>query len=204
MTSHSLPASPHTRIEDVCALLTGVTLVAVGVALFAQAGLLTGGMAGLAFGLHYLTGWGFGLWFFMLNLPFYWLAVRKMGWAFTCKTFAAVALLAVVADWQPTVLQLQAVHPAYAAVVGGLLMGVGMLVLFRHRASLGGVGIAALFLQERYGWRAGRVQMGLDVVILLSGFWIVDIERAAWSVLAALTLNQVLAMNHRPGRYGGQ
>lgn len=204
MSANTLPASPHTHLEDACALLTGVTLVAVGVALFTQAGLLTGGMAGLAFGLHYLTGWGFGLWFFALNLPFYWLAVRKMGWAFTCKTFVAVGLLAAIADWQPLVLQLQAVHPAYAAVVGGLLMGVGMLVLFRHRASLGGVGIAALYLQERYGWRAGRVQMGLDALILLSGFFIVEPERAAWSILAAVTLNQVLTMNHRPGRYGGK
>ena len=58
-------------------------------------------------------------------------------------------------------------------------------------------------LQERYGWRAGYVQMGLDCLILLSAFFIVDVERALWSILAALTLNQVLSMNHRPGRYGG-
>ncbi len=45
--------------------------------------------------------------------------------------------------------------------------------------------------------------MGLDCLILLSAFFIVDVERALWSILAALTLNQVLSMNHRPGRYGG-
>ena len=160
-------------------------------------------MAGLAFSLHYATHIGFGVWFFVLNLPFYWLAVRKMGWAFTVKTFCAVGLLAVVSELQPLFLSLERVQAPYAAVVGGILMGVGMLVLFRHRCSLGGVGIAALFLQERYGWRAGYVQMGLDCLILLSAFFIVDVERALWSILAALTLNQVLSMNHRPGRYGG-
>ncbi len=36
-------------------------------------------MAGLGFALHYATDIGFGLWFFLLNLPFYWLALRK--WA---------------------------------------------------------------------------------------------------------------------------
>lgn len=194
---------PHTMLEDAAAIFTGVLMISVGVALFKQAGLVTGGMAGLAFSLHYATHIGFGVWFFVLNLPFYWLAVRKMGWAFTVKTFCAVGLLAVVSELQPLFLSLERVQAPYAAVVGGILMGVGMLVLFRHRCSLGGVGIAALFLQERYGWRAGYVQMGLDCLILLSAFFIVDVERALWSILAALTLNQVLSMNHRPGRYGG-
>lgn len=197
------PPLPHTLLEDAAAIFTGVLMISVGVALFKQAGLVTGGMAGLAFSLHYATHIGFGVWFFVLNLPFYWLAVRKMGWAFTVKTFCAVGLLAVVSELQPLFLSLERVQAPYAAVVGGILMGVGMLVLFRHRCSLGGVGIAALFLQERYGWRAGYVQMGLDCLILLSAFFIVDVERALWSILAALTLNQVLSMNHRPGRYGG-
>ena len=192
---------PHTSLEDVAAIITGVLLVSVGVAFFKQAGLVTGGMAGLAFSLHYATEIGFGLWFFALNLPFYWLAIRKMGWAFTLKTFAAVGLLSVVSEWQPRFMQLQSVHPAYAAIVGGVLMGVGMLVLFRHRCSLGGFGITALYLQDRYGWRAGYVQMTFDCLVLISAFFIVDTERALWSILAALTLNQVLSMNHRPGRY---
>ena len=207
MNTRHQPAAPaplpHTLLEDAAAIFTGVLMISVGVALFKQAGLVTGGMAGLAFSLHYATHIGFGVWFFVLNLPFYWLAVRKMGWAFTVKTFCAVGLLAVVSELQPLFLSLERVRAPYAAVVGGILMGVGMLVLFRHRCSLGGVGIAALFLQERYGWRAGYVQMGMDCLILLSAFFIVDVERALWSILAALTLNQVLSMNHRPGRYGG-
>lgn len=204
---HTPPAvapapTPHTTLEDAAAIFTGVLMISVGVALFKQAGLVTGGMAGLAFALHYASDVGFGVWFFILNLPFYWLAVKKMGWAFTFKTFCAVGLLAVVSELQPYFLQLQSVQAPYAAVVGGILMGVGMLVLFRHRCSIGGLGIAALYLQQRYGWRAGYVQMGLDCIILISAFFIVDLEQALWSILAALTLNQVLSMNHRPGRYG--
>ncbi|MBF6631772.1 MAG: YitT family protein [Comamonas sp.] len=207
--SHNTPTSappappPHTHWEDAAAILTGVLLVSVGVVFFKQAGLVTGGMAGLSFALHYATHTGFGVWFFLLNLPFYWLAIRKMGWAFSIKTFCAVALLSLVTELQPRFLQLEAIQAPYAAIVGGMLMGVGMLVLFRHRCSIGGLGIAALYLQQRYGWRAGYVQMVFDCLILISAFFIVDTERALWSILAALTLNQVLSMNHRPGRYGG-
>ena len=198
----ALPAAqPHSRTEDAVAILTGVTLVSVGVAFIASAGLLTGGMTGLAFVLHYATGIGFGKLFFVLNLPFYWLALRKLGTGFTLKTFTAVALLSALAGLQSQFLQISQLHPAYAAITGGLIMGIGFLVLFRHRCSLGGVGILALYLQDRYGWRAGKVQMAVDCCIVLAALVTVEPQRVLWSVAGAVALNLVLAMNHRPGRY---
>ncbi len=194
-------AQPHSRTEDAVAILTGVTLVSVGVAFIASAGLLTGGMTGLAFVLHYATGIGFGKLFFVLNLPFYWLALRKLGTGFTLKTFTAVALLSTLAGLQSQFLQISQLHPAYAAITGGLIMGIGFLVLFRHRCSLGGVGILALYLQDRYGWRAGKVQMAVDCCIVLAALVTVEPQRVLWSVAGAVALNLVLAMNHRPGRY---
>ncbi len=191
----------HSRVEDAVALLVGVTLVSVGIAFLGGAGLLTGGVAGLAFVLHYATGVGFGKLFFLLNLPFYWLALRRMGLAFTLKTFAAVALLAVLTEMQAGLLHLQQLPPAYAALIGGLIMGMGFLVLFRHRCSLGGVGILALYLQGRHGWRAGKVQMAVDCCIVAAALVTIEPARVAWSVLGAVALNLVLAMNHRPGRY---
>jgi uncharacterized membrane-anchored protein YitT (DUF2179 family) len=192
---------PHSRTEDAVALFTGVLLISVGVAFFTSAGLLTGGTAGLAFLLHYATGWSFGKVFFVLNLPFYWLAWRKLGGAFTLKTFAAVLLLSVLTDLQSRFLQIAQLQPLYAAVAGGLITGTGFLVLFRHRCSLGGVGILALYLQDRHGWRAGKVQMAVDCGIVLLALFTVEPLRVAWSIAGAVALNLVLAMNHRPGRY---
>ena len=194
-TANAAPAMvPHTRTEDAVA-------IGVGVAFLASAGLLTGGMAGLAFVLHYATGIGFGKLFFALNLPFYWLALRKLGLAFTLKTFAAVALLSVLSELQSQFLQISELQPLYAAITGGLIMGMGFLVLFRHRCSLGGVGIMALYLQDRFGWRAGKVQMAVDCCIVLAALVTVEPLRVLWSVIGAVALNLVLAMNHRPGRY---
>jgi uncharacterized membrane-anchored protein YitT (DUF2179 family) len=202
MSSAAVPAMvPHSRTEDAVALFTGVLLISVGIAFFTSAGLLTGGTAGLAFLLHYATGWSFGKVFFALNLPFYWLAWRKLGRAFTFKTFAAVLLLSVLTDLQLQFLQIAQLQPLYAAIAGGLITGTGFLVLFRHRCSLGGVGILALYLQDRHGWRAGKVQMAVDCGIVLLALFTVEPLRVAWSIVGAVALNLVLAMNHRPGRY---
>ncbi len=195
--------SEHTLFEDVQALVTAALFVALGVGMFAHAGLLTGGTAGVAFLVHYATGWRFGPVFFVINLPFAWFAVRTMGWRFTVKTFVAVALLSVFTEALPLVVRFDWLQPIYAAVMGGFLIGVGLLMLFRHHASLGGLNVLVLWLQQRYGWRAGAVQMGIDCLIVVAAFAIVDPTRVAISVLGAVALNLVVAVNHRPGRYLG-
>jgi uncharacterized membrane-anchored protein YitT (DUF2179 family) len=196
-----VPPSRHKPHEDIQALLTGTLFVALGVVMFRHTGLITGGTAGLAFLLHYATGWNFSLVFFAINLPFYGLAFQRMGWVFTLKTFAAVALLAVFVQWVPQGITFAALSTGFAAVTGGLLMGAGMLMLFRHRASLGGFNVLVLYLQERFGWRAGHVQMAFDCAIVLAAMAVVDWSQILWSVLGAVVLNMTLAINHRPGRY---
>lgn len=191
----------HRPYEDVQALITGTLFVALGIVMFGHSGLLTGGTAGIAFLIHYATGWNFGLVFFLINLPFYGLAWRRMGRAFTLKTFAAVGLLSLFVNLLPKLVSFQSLSPAFSAVMGGLLMGAGMLMLFRHRASLGGFNVLVLFLQERFGWRAGRIQMAFDCAIVLGSFALVDWQHVALSVLGAVMLNQTLATNHRAGRY---
>jgi uncharacterized membrane-anchored protein YitT (DUF2179 family) len=191
----------HSLLEDVQALVTGTLLVSLGVALLGKAGLITGGTVGIAFLLHYLTGISFGKLFFAVNLPFYFLALKKMGWKFTLKTFVAVFLLSAFSELLPLVFRLEALNPLYAAVMGGLLCGVGLLVLFRHKASLGGINVLVLYLQERYGLRAGLVQLGLDAAILLLSIPKISLASVAISLLGAAMLNLTLAVNHRPGRY---
>ena len=191
----------HSLFEDAQGVFTGTVLASLGVMLLAKAGLLTGGVAGMAFLLHYAFGWSFGLGFFVINLPFYWLAYKRLGPAFTVKTFCAIGLLAILSEYQPKLLEIGGINPVWAAVLGGLLIGMGMLALFRHRASLGGVGILALYLQDRFGWRAGLVQLAIDLCILALAFLVASPFMVLCSVLGALALNFFIAVNHRTDRY---
>jgi len=80
---------------------------------------------------------------------------------------------------------------------------VGLLILFRHQSSLGGFNILALLLQEKLKWRAGYVQMVLDVAIVLAALALVSPVMVLLSAAGATLLNFILALNHRPGRYLG-
>jgi uncharacterized membrane-anchored protein YitT (DUF2179 family) len=193
--------SRHTAFDDLQGIVAGIGLVSLGLAMFKAAGLATGGVAGVAFLLHYAAGVNFGVAFFVLNLPFYLLAIRRMGLAFTLKTSGAVAALAVAADLVPLAMDVSRIVTLYAAICGGLLIGSGFLVLFRHHASLGGVGILAYFLQERHGWRAGVVQLAFDLAVLALATTTLDARKVLHSIIGAAVMNFVLAVNHKPGRY---
>ena len=195
------PADRHNLFDDAQALLTGTLVVAIGLVFIKQAGLLTGGTTGLAFLVHYFAHTNFGLTLFLLNIPFYALAWWRIGKVFTFKTILSVALLGFFTETLPQVLTLTWINPYFAGIAGGLLFGIGILILFRHRASLGGFNILVLYLQERHGWRAGKVQMGLDLCILAAGTLRLPVSLLAASILGAVLLNLVLTVNHRPERY---
>ena len=202
MESPSLPPPDrHTLLEDVQAIFTGTLFVSIALVLYNRAGLLSGGTAGGALLLHYASGWNFGRLFFLINLPFYWFSWHRMGREFTIKTFIAVSLLALFTEFTPRYLQIGELHPGYAAVAGGLLLGTGCLFLARHRASLGGATIVSLYLQDKHGIRAGKVQMAIDCSIVLLALLLVEPSRVAWSVLGAVAMSLFLWVNHKPGRY---
>ena len=191
----------HTKAEDFQGLMTGAVISSLGFFLLGKAGLLTGGTAGVAFLMHYLTNWSFGLWFFLLNLPFYYLSIRKVGWDFTLKTFVAIGATSALVEVQPHFLGIATLNPIWAAILGGLLLGYGLLAFYRHRASLGGVGILGIYLQDRFGIRAGLVQMAFDVAVLIAAFFVVDPYIVACSVLSAVVINLFVTVNHRKDRY---
>ncbi|RUM12858.1 YitT family protein [Rhizobium phaseoli] len=194
-------ATRHSPIEDVQGIFSGSLVAALGLYVLASAGLLTGSTAGVAFLLHYAFGVNFGLAFFLLNLPFFYLSWKRLGMAFTMKTFIAIGLTSAIADLQSRLFSISSIHPAWAALLGGLLLGFGALALYRHRASLGGVGILGVYLQERFGIRAGLVQLAIDMCVLAAAVFVTTPPVVFYSVLGALVLNLFVAINHRADRY---
>jgi uncharacterized membrane-anchored protein YitT (DUF2179 family) len=191
----------HSLFEDAQAFVLGAAMCALGVEFLRANGLVTGQTAGLAVLLSYVTPWTFGAVFFVVNLPFWVLALLRMGPRFTVKSVIAVALLAAFSDLLPRVLEIGRVEPAVGALLAGGCIGLGLIVLFRHGASLGGVGVLALWLQETTGVRAGWVQLAFDACLFAAAFAVLDPLLALWSLLGAAVVNLIVAVNHRRDRY---
>ena len=191
----------HSLIEDTQGLAYGSFMAAVGVLLLTHLGFVTGQTAGIALLISYATGWSFAAVFFAVNVPFYWLGYKRFGLAFMLKSFVAVALLSLLVILLPKGLQFGHVDPLVGAILTGALTGSALLALFRHGASLGGIGIVALYVQDATGFRAGWTQMIIDACIFACALFVRDWHSVFSSFLGALVLNLVIAINHRRDRY---
>lgn len=191
----------HTPLDDAQGLAAGAILAAFGIAVLTHLGLVTGQTAGLAVLVSYATGLPFGPVFFAVNLPFYWLGWRRIGGAFVLKTFVAVAGLSALTMLMPRWLSFDRLDPLFGAVLFGLVSGTALLALFRHGASLGGVGIVALMIQDRTGFRAGWTQLLFDIALFAGALLLLDWTTVAISALGSVVLNLVIAINHRRDRY---
>lgn len=201
--SISVRPARHTWVDDSFGILTGTLVASIGVSLLHAAGAVTGGTVGLGLLVSYATGAGFAWVYIALNLPFLALAWWKRGRSFAVRTIISVLALSALTSLNSVMFAGLSLHPLYGVLVGNVLCGVGMLMLFRHNASLGGLNTLAMLAQEYWGLRAGWVQMVLDASIVLLSLTVAPLWLVGISAVGAVLLNLVLVVNHRPGRYIG-
>ncbi|QVM83989.1 YitT family protein [Novosphingobium decolorationis] len=196
-------ARPHTVVEDTYAGVIACTFIAFGVVMLRQAGLVTGGMAGVALLLSYYLHYPATTLFAVTNIPFFWLAGKLVSIRFGLKTMVASMAIMGLGLLLPVSFGFAFLDPLFAAIFGGTLCGIGILVLARHGAGVGGVGVVALMLQRFKGWNAGTTQLVCDIMILSTSLLILDMHKFLLSLVSAFAVNGVMIVNHRPGRYIG-
>lgn len=160
----------------------GILIVSLGVIILQQTGIVTGGTAGLALNLSYLSQQSFSLIFFLINIPFYLFSILRMGLKFTIITVLSVSLLSSMTSlltWIPPI-----AFPIWiGAILGGSCIGLGLTLLFANGSSLGGANILALFLHQRYRFNPGITNFSFDFLVVLTGIYTVGIIKGLASIL---------------------
>ncbi|NKI74702.1 YitT family protein [Dickeya sp. CFBP 2040] len=197
------PALAHTLKDDVYGLVLGVMFIAFGLNLLKLSGMITGGIAGIALLLSYFVPLSIGVLFILANIPFMIFCYFSMGRAFTLKTLIVNLALSAATQAVPGLLTIDYVHPLFSALVGGTFLGMGVLSLARHNASVGGTGVVTLWLYKRFNINAGKSQMLLDVLVFAVSMIAMPVHLLLWSALSALAMNAMLMNWHKPGRYQG-
>ncbi|MFW2176550.1 MULTISPECIES: YitT family protein [unclassified Moraxella] len=191
----------HSLMEDAFAVTIGTSMIGFALLLLQHSHVMVGGTAGLSLLIQKATALPFGVVFWLLNLPFYVLAYLRLGKQMVIKTLIAVTTLSLMTELHPHFVSVGEVQPLYASIFANVLIGVGILILFRHRASLGGFNIIGLYAQHYLKIPAGKVMLFLDGMVLLASLWYVSWQLIAISILGMVVLNAILTINHRQDRY---
>lgn len=184
-------------LYDVQGLAFGITMTSFGVALLQAEGLVTGQMAGLSVLLSYVIPVEFGVIFLLTALPFFYLAWKRRGPRFTIRTLAAVLGISSLTPILSAHVAFDATPSVLAAVLAGACSGVGLIALFRHDASAGGLGILALVIEERTGFRTGWFQLCFDALVFGAAFVVLAPEQVVVSFVGAVVMNALIAWNFR-------
>ena len=201
--SRSTTAQSHSVLDDIVGITASSLLAAIGIFLMDSGHVVTGGIAGLALLISYATPFSFSVAWIVASLPFLPLAVWKKGWNFTLRSLVAIVMVSLFAQLTTANLGQLSIDPLFGAVAGNVVASIGVLGLFRHRSSLGGFNVVALIAQEQYHWRAGYVQLVIDLAIVAGAFLVASPVIVLYSAVGAFVFNFILALNHREGRYNG-
>lgn len=161
--------------RDALLLVIGALIYSVGAQCFVvPANIAPGGAVGIALMLNYVTGLPMGSMTLMVNLPLLVLAWFYLSKKFALRTAAACAICSLVLD-----MVIAPFCPVYVgdrllcSLYGGILVGVGMALIFISGSTTGGSDIAGYLLQKKYPHVSiGRALMMIDGVILFLSIFV--------------------------------
>lgn len=192
----ALPSSrPALSLFDLQGLLFGVLMCSLGLVFLKSAGLVTGQTAGMALLLSYVLPVDFGVLFFGIGVPFLVLAWIKRGPAFALRTVAVVVGISAGAQTLPQYVAFDLLHPAAAALLGGLCNGAGLIAIFRHNASAGGMTIVGIIIEQRTGFKAGWFQLLVDAAVFAAAALVLTPAQLIYSFMGALVTNLIIVWN---------
>ncbi|GAB5432537.1 YitT family protein [Tritonibacter mobilis] len=186
---------PLLTLFDLQGLVFGVLMCSLGVVFLKAAGLVTGQTAGIALLLSYVLPLGFGPLFFMIGLPFLVLAWVKRGAVFALRTVLVVLGISAGAQILPLYLSFDTLHIGIAALLGGACSGAGLIAIFRHNASAGGMTILGIIIEHRTGFKAGWFQLGVDACVFAVSALVLSPEQLIYSFVGAMFTNLCIVWN---------
>ncbi len=151
----------------------GTFVMAAGFVFFvAPYKLAPGGSYGIAIILHHLLGTPIGLSALVIDIPLAIIGYKILGPRFGVKTIVGFLLTAFWVDllnyyWQGQ--QLVENEGLLSSIFGGVLLGAGLGLVFKSKATSGGSDIIAMILNKYTGRPVGQLLIYVDSVIVLGG-----------------------------------
>lgn len=196
-------APSHNAIDDAYGLFIGTLFAAMGISLLARGGMITGGIAGMALLDSFVSGYAAAPLVPLINIPFILFSCHAMGRTFGIKSAFVSLAIGVGVSAISRSLEVSGISNAFAAIAGGTFLGMGILCLARHNASMGGTSALTLWVQRRSGINAGKLQLAFDLALFCVAAAYLPLAKILWSALGTFAMNAMLIAWHKPGRYKG-
>ena len=186
------------RFKNALNIIFGCALMGLAYALFLiPHHFVPGGVSGIAMIVNYFSKLPVGLTIMVLNMPIFLLGLKTMGKKYVLNSLAGMVVSSVFIDLFHEVLKVPSAtdNAVLASIYGGVLLGVGLGIVFRGRASTGGSDIIGMILSKYTGMSLGYGIMITDfVVISAAGFALHSLEAPLYGYIVLFLSTKVIDM----------
>jgi len=186
------------RTKNALLILVGCVITGLAYAMFLiPHHFVPGGVSGIAIILNYFGRFPVGAMMILLNIPVFLLGLKTMGKKYVLNSLAGMVISAVFIDFFNKILKLPSAtdNPVLASIYGGVMLGVGLGIVFRGRASTGGSDIIGMVLSKYTGMSLGYGIMVTDFVIIsASGLALRSLEAPLYGYLVLFLSTKVIDM----------
>ena len=172
----------------------GVVLVALGLNIFLIPNkIAAGGVSGAATVLHYVLNLPVGMTMLAMNIPLFLMGIYRLGLTFGFRSLYGTISLSLIIDLTAPLLPVPTQDTLLASLYGGVIVGLGLGLVFRFRGTTGGTDLAAAILRSYTGINIGQLLFLVDaVVVLAAGIAFQSWELAMYALITIFVVAWVI------------
>ena len=183
-------------------LLRNYLVIAIGSVIYAVAfrfflypnNITSGGVVGTSMIINQLTGFPVGVMTILLNVPLFIVAWRHFGLDFMIGSLVGMGLSSVLVDLFAGFNLVLTNDPMLAAVIGGVVKGMGLGMIYYVGATTGGMDIVVKILRKKLASvNFGTIMLALDTIIIAVYAMVLGrYESAMYSLIAMYVTTKVV------------
>ncbi len=189
-----------TQWRDYMMIVVGLTVYAFGFTAFIlPEKIVIGGMAGVGSLIYYLTGFPVGIMVFVINAILLAIAYKSVSRTFVVRTVFGTGVMSVlILIMQPLFTEpIVQNQPFMNVIIGAMLCGLGIGMVFTHNGSTGGTDIIAAMINRYRNISIGRSMLYCDMVIISSSYFLPGsegLEKMVYGFVATFVISNICDM----------
>ncbi|MBO0603099.1 YitT family protein [Sporosarcina sp. E16_3] len=173
-------------------IIFGAALVGLAFNIFLlPSRLAAGGVSGISTILYELFQFNPAYVQWLINIPLIILGVLLVGKEFSMKTLVGTFFVPFVI-WLTTDIKLSVDNPLLSAIYGGIMLGVGLGIVYRANGSTGGTALIAQLVKKYTGLSSGFSQLLVDGLVVVTSAFVFNFELALYAMMAIYVTSKVI------------
>ncbi|MEK4029164.1 YitT family protein [Pseudobacillus sp. FSL P4-0506] len=179
-------------LMEYLSIIIGSALVGLAYNIFLlPARLAAGGVSGISTILYELYQYNPAYVQWAINIPLFFIGLLLLGKDFSLKTLVGIFFVPFTI-WLSADIPFKIDNPLLSAIYGGILLGVGLGIVYRGKGSTGGLATVAQIVKKYTGLSSGYSQLIVDGFVVISSALVFNLELALYAMMAIYVTSKVI------------